>query len=114
MRDPGLLTYRAVAADSEHDKRALPARRTAKPSDRFDVAGTPGLVKPGLEGAIEPQSGEPPFAGNGLDPVVLELVGAIRAEHDVDRAVGVVFESVFDRIPARIRLIGLQLAWRLN
>ena len=35
----------------------------------FDLAGSPGLVEPGFEWAVEAEDREPALAGNGLEPV---------------------------------------------
>jgi hypothetical protein len=36
---------------------------------RFDLAGPPCSVEPWLEGGVQAERHEPPFAGDGLDPV---------------------------------------------
>jgi hypothetical protein len=35
--------------------------------DEFELVELPGLVKPGLQRAVEPEELEPGFAGDGLD-----------------------------------------------
>ena len=54
------------------------------PGDGFDFAWPPGFVEPWFEGAVEPQDGEPSFAGDGLGPVGFLAVGAAGAEVELE------------------------------
>ena len=53
----------------------------------YDIVQLPGLVEERLQRAVEAEDREPALAGNGPDPVL--LLRLIRAEVDVDRAVGI-------------------------
>jgi hypothetical protein len=88
--------------------RGLDRRVGSSVRYRFDFAGSPGLVEPGFERAVEPQDHKPAFARNGLNPVVLHALRCLGAEPDVDRSVGIDLHVLVLTRHARELLVRLQ------
>ena len=73
----------------------------------FDVARTPTLIIPTLQGPVHPRHCRPRRASNGLDPVARARGWWLRVEVEVDRAIVVVIKVTPHAVEARIPLPGL-------
>ena len=74
--------------------------------NQFRVSRFPTLIVEGFQGTVEAENGVPPFAGDGLDPVVLLPFGRLGAEVDVVGAIGVLLETFLAVVETRETLIG--------
>ena len=76
--------------------------------NEFEISWLPGSLEPGLQRAVEAENGEPAFAGDRLNPVVLFASWRLRPKVESDRAVVIHDEIVFLVVPAREGLVGLK------
>src|SRR5262249_2124464 len=80
---------------------------------QLDFSGSPGLIEPRFQRAIEAKNDEPALAGNHLHPVMLKTGRRFGAEIDIDGAIHIDLEIRGVTAHARELLIGLQHPPRL-
>ena len=74
----------------------------------FDLPGSPGLVEPGFQWAVDAQDREPALAGTRLDPVPGASFGLGGAELDDEVAVVLGVHALGLAVDARVGVVGLQ------